>query len=431
MAEFDDPFKSPDPTVIRPRPGAGRRSPSETSPPPRVAPPAPQVEPLSASALDAVGLGLGPLVRAASPLLLLAGQLRGTLSGPEVQTLRRHALDEIRRFEDRSRSAGIQNETVLAARYALCAALDEAVLSTPWGAQSEWTQQSLLVALHREAFGGEKFFEMLDRASRDPKHHIELMEVQYACLAMGFGGKYHVSDRGQSQLADIQHGLYKRILEFRGAPAAELSPRWKGIQDRRNRLVKYVPWWVVGTAVAGILVVAFALFRTWLSPDAEAVYTALAAMRTAEAPMVVSGDGLEQYLKSEIDRGVLRVEGGSKIVLGDFFASGSDRFAGAAAVATLTSVCSALDHYPQNRILVVGHTDDVPPRARFSGNQELSERRAEYVAEYLQRSDCLKKTDPKRVSSEGRGDREAFKPDSGDNYRARSRRVEIILLGRS
>ena len=41
--------------------------------------------------------------------------------------------------------------------------LDEAVLSTPWGGQSEWAQHPLLVALHREAWGGEKFFEMLDR----------------------------------------------------------------------------------------------------------------------------------------------------------------------------------------------------------------------------------------------------------------------------
>ena len=430
MPEFDDPFKSPDPTVIRPRPGAGRRPPSEPSPAPRVAAPAPHVEPLSASALDAVGLGLGPLVRAASPLLLLAGQLRGTLSGPDVQALRRHVLDEIRRFEDRARSAGIQNETVLAARYALCATLDEAVLSTPWGAQSEWTQQSLLVALHREAFGGEKFFEMLDRISRDPKHHIDLIEVQYACLAMGFGGRYHVSDRGQSQLADIQHGLYKRIAEFRGAPPAELSPRWKGIEDRRNRLVKYVPWWVVGAAVAVILVVAFAMFRSWLSPNFNEVSNALAAIRTTGAPAVVSDASLEQYLKNEIDRGVLSVVGGSKIVLSDFFASGSDRFAGAAAVETLTAVCSALDHYPQNGILVVGHTDDVPPKRRFSGNQELSERRADSVAEFLKSRDCLK-TDPKRVESEGRGDREAFKSDSGSDYRARSRRVEIILLNRS
>ena len=83
-----------------------------------------------------------------------------------------------------------------AARYVLCAGLDEAVLSTPWGAQSEWAQHPLLVALHREAWGGEKFFEMLDRISTDPARYLDLMELQYLCLALGFGGKYQVHERG-------------------------------------------------------------------------------------------------------------------------------------------------------------------------------------------------------------------------------------------
>ena len=77
---------------------------------------------------------------------------------------------DLRRFEDRARRAGVINETVLAARYALCATLDEAVLATPWGAQSEWAQQTLLVALHREAWGGEKFFDMLERICADPQY---------------------------------------------------------------------------------------------------------------------------------------------------------------------------------------------------------------------------------------------------------------------
>ena len=68
-------------------------------------------------------------------------------------------------------------EIVVAARYVLCATVDEAVMSTPGGSQSEWAQNPLLVALHREAWGGEKFFEMLDRIARDPARHIDLMDM--------------------------------------------------------------------------------------------------------------------------------------------------------------------------------------------------------------------------------------------------------------
>src|SRR5688500_11451279 len=135
MPNIEDPFKPSDATVLRPRPGAGKRGSGDVGESPFRAPAgAPvYVDPIPASARELLGAGLNPLVQAASPLLLLAGQLRGTLSTPEVGALRRHVLEEIRRFEERARAARIPNEVLLAARYALCAALDEAVLSTPWG----------------------------------------------------------------------------------------------------------------------------------------------------------------------------------------------------------------------------------------------------------------------------------------------------------
>src|SRR5688572_7854873 len=266
MPDIDDPFKPSDATVLRPRPGAGKRGSSDSGPIPfrSPAPPA-YVEPIPAAAGKSLGAGLNPLVQAASPLLLLAGQLRGTISSPDLAGLRRHTLDEIRRFEEKAKASGVANESVLAARYALCAALDEAVLSTPWGAQGEWAQQPLLVALHREAWGGEKFFEMLERISQDPNRHIDLMELQYLCIAFGFAGKYaaaqqgrrQVSDGGHSRLADVHQDLYRKIRSYRGTVPTELALRWQGVEDRRNRLVRYVPWWVVGAAALSILAIAF------------------------------------------------------------------------------------------------------------------------------------------------------------------------------
>ncbi len=55
---------------------------------------------------------------------------------------------------------------MLLARYALCTALDEAVLSTPWGSGGDWGKQSLLITVHNEAWGGEKVFQLLDIACK-------------------------------------------------------------------------------------------------------------------------------------------------------------------------------------------------------------------------------------------------------------------------
>ena len=156
------------------------------------------------------------------------------------------------------------------------------MLSTPWGAQSEWAQQPLLVALHREAWGGEKFFEMLDRISQDPTRHIDLMELQYLCLAFGFAGKYQVLDRGHARLAEVQHDLYRQIRAHRGTPPPELSLRWRGVEDRRNRLIRYVPWWVVGAAALAILAITFAVYYARLGSAAAPVHAELAQVGLEE-----------------------------------------------------------------------------------------------------------------------------------------------------
>ena len=427
MPDFEDPFKSPESTVLRPRPGAGRRGAGEPAPQQqRPLPGAPQAEAVSAAAMEGLGVGLSPLVRAASPLLLLTGQLRGTLAGPDIPTLRRHALDEIRRFEDRARAGGVQNEVVLAARYALCAGLDEAVLSTPWGAQSEWGQQTLLVALHREAWGGEKFFEMLDRISADPKRHIDLMELQYLCLAFGFAGKYQVADRGHARLSDIQHDLYRRIRDYRGAPPAELSLRWKGLQDRRNPVIRYVPWWVVGAAALAIVVIAYTVYLVKLGTAAAPVHEHLyqlgnTAQKIPEAPP--GAKTLESLLGPEIASGRLTVEkdGGRTIVIvaaGSMFASGSATVS-AEYLETLNAIARALAQVP-GRTQVLGFTDNRPVRSiKYPSNVELSSDRARSVAAIL--TSQVPKT--MRIDALGRGENSPRYPPASD---PRNRRVEIV-----
>ena len=436
MADFDDPFKPPpDATIMRPRPGAGRRSTGEAPPVARAPQPAalpPRVEPVSDAAREFLGKGLNPLVQAASPLLLLAGQLRGTLAGPEVGAFRRHVLEEIRRFEERARAERIPNEVVLAARYALCAALDESVLSTPWGAQSEWAQQTLLVALHREAWGGEKFFEMLDRIGRDPGRHLDLMELQYLIIAFGFAGKYQVSDRGHAKLAEVQQDLYRRIREQRGIAPTDLSLRWEGVKDKRSRLIRYVPWWVVGAAALAVLTVAFLIYNTLLSRTAEPVKTALSNLRDeafkADVPDAPVGPRLRSYLTKEEASGEVRIAEDGAITTvtlpaSDLFQSGVDtvnqRYRD-----LLERIAAALDRVP-GRIQIVGHTDSTRPgrSARFADNFELSRARARSVAGIL----APRMANPARLEVNGKGDTQQIDRTNP----ARNRRVEIVHISGS
>ena len=435
MAVSDDPFVPSDPTQ-RPRPGAGRRGSHESTIGPRPGVTRPfEVEPLSAAERAWLGLGLNPLVQAASPLLLLIGRLRAATSSTDVSGLRRHALEELRRFEEQAHGSGIRNEIVLAARYALCAALDESVLSTPWGSQSEWAQHPLLVALHREAWGGEKFFDMLDRISMDPSRHIDLMELQYLLLALGFTGKYQMIERGHEQLADLQRALYRKIRAERGSVAGDLSLQWRGLEDQRNRLIRYVPGWVVGAAALAILAVTFVVYYTRLASFADPIHARLAQIGLVETPIPsappAEGPTLKKLLAPQENAGLLTVvetDNGRRSVVtlpsGNLFQSGSADV-NPSYENTLQQVADAMNKV-KGRVTIIGHTDDQPVKSlRFRDNYELSRERAASVATVLKKTLAA----PANLAISGVASSKPLAvPESDPQNRARNRRVEIIHI---
>ena len=433
MPDFDETSRPPDATVIRPRPGAGRRGVGDAARVPRAAAPPPGFgDAMSTVAASVSGAGLNPLAQVARPLLLLAGQLRISLASPDTIALKRLAREEIRRFEERAQAAGVAGSVVRAASYALCATVDEAVLSTPWGAESGWAQTTLLMECHREAWGGEKFFDILDGVSRDPVRHLELLELQYLCMAVGFAGKYHVAADGVSQLREIQHRTYRLIRDHRGAPESPLSLRWRGVDDRRNPVIRYVPWWVVGIAALVIVAITYTVLAARLRDAALPVQQTLIGLGDVEAPASpprppAVGPTLRQLLAQEDARGSVLIEerGNQTIVTpaGDELFSSGSATVNARFEPLLAAIAAALNQLP-GRVVVTGHTDDQPLRSSiYADNFELSRERAVSVGHILQRT----LQSPGRVTWTGAGSlRPRFTPASLPQNRARNRRVEIL-----
>jgi type VI secretion system protein ImpK len=73
------------------------------------------------------------------------------------------------------------------ARFAICAWVDEAVLSSPWQEKSSWQKEQLQRLFYQTTEAGEGFFERLNNLG---PHQREVREVYYLCLAMGFKGRY-------------------------------------------------------------------------------------------------------------------------------------------------------------------------------------------------------------------------------------------------
>jgi len=220
---------------------------------------------------ETFNISLNPLVAAASPLLSEVVRFKHSLESEDLQALHGQLSSAIKLFEHRALHDGAESSQVMAARYVLCTVLDEAVVTTPWGNESEWSQMSLLSSFHNETFGGEKFFQLLERLSRNPVKHLPMLELMYLCLSLGFEGKYRVLPRGMLELEAVRDSLYRQIRQMRGALPREPAPHWEGLKDTRRRLVRIVPWWMVALFTLACLGVIYGGFAWVLGEQREAV----------------------------------------------------------------------------------------------------------------------------------------------------------------
>jgi type VI secretion system protein ImpK len=361
---------------------------------------------------------------------MLAAKLQTNVQQANLNTLRQQAVHEIRSMEDRLNHAGVSSEDALVARYVLCTFVDSAVANTPWGAQGGWSGQSLLVMFHKEVSGGEKFFQIVDRVRGNPARYADLIELLYVCLALGYEGKYRQDPGGSARLADLQHDLYRLIRERRQLRDEPLSPNWQGVQDKRNPVIRYVPWWIIGATVLAVLAVAYFTYQTKLRAQAEPIKAALAGQATVvdyPATAAPRANRLKDLLQPEEAAGRVTVEDfGDKTVVTltapDLFRSGSARV-NPAQYQTLRAVALAIEQVP-GRVVIVGHTDDQPVRSfQFADNFELSRERALSVANVMKPA----LSNFGRLEWQGAGSTQPrYKPvDSAEN-RARNRRVEIV-----
>ena len=413
-------------TVIKPRP----RSPGSTPPPPGTSAIAMVSDPAAAD-LGELGL-LNPLVSAAGKLLVLIGKLRNLVQPPDVAALRASTADAVNQFDAAARRAGVSNESVLAARYVLCTALDEAVANTPWGVQTGWNKQSLLVQFHNETWGGEKVFQLLARLAQDVPTHRPLLELIYSVLALGFEGRYRVVDNGRAQLDSVRQRLADLIVKERPPLEAELSPHWRGQGAGTVRLRESLPLWVFAAGFALLLALSWFGLRLWLNDRSDSTYAALTSLRVpnvqiAPSATLARSPRLARFLEPEIRQGLVTVtdEADSSTVRlrGDsFFASGSAEPM-AQSLPVLRRIGQALGEV-RGEVLITGHSDNQPIRSmRYPSNWHLSAARADAVKNAL-----AVQVDPSRLHADGKADAEPVATNDTSANRARNRRVDIVLL---
>lgn len=417
MSERAQQADDADATVVLPTPGRKRSA------------FAPSIERQAAVAdLAALG-GLNPLVEAANPILAAVPQIRHALRHPDPAALHERLKEQVDGFERSALAAGIAEDQVQTARFALCALLDDSAAATPWGRQ--WVSLGLLA----DEEAGEKFFALLDEMLGDPERNAELLEFFYVCLALGFEGRHRGGEGGRTALAQVRTRLYEFIEQRQGRKSTDLSARWRGAEVRQKGVSGALALWGVAAGCLFILAVLYFGYSVLLGARSDPVARDLARLKLSgtasaaapKAPLKPGEVSVAAQLTKTIggaDVEVREVGDGAVILLkGDrLFAAGSSR-PDAKVQPVIEKVAAALDKLPGS-VIVTGHTDDLPIRtARFPSNWELSTERARNVVAMM----AAEMKDPARLRAEGLADSEPLVPNDNAANRAKNRRVAILL----
>lgn len=438
MSGSDDPFFSSenhDRTVIRPIPGGRRQD-------------IPRPDQFSENyhhddliSLEKLGK-INPLESAASALLALIAKLYHKPHHPSPRQLKQQLVQAIRTFQLNSDKAGYDNTTINEASYALCTTIDEAVMHTPWGRDSGWGEQPLLSLFHQDVSGGEKFFGNLKALGRNPAKHIDLLELFYICLALGYKGRYAVVDNGKEKLIGIRQWLADLIQKQKGRTEPNLSPHWQGITTKKKNLMNTLPVWVYLAIASLLLLGIFMAFLFSLNANAKPIKKDIALLDLPNAPKVTSTPAkpkldelttLRKLLSDEIRREWVDVrdKDGKTLIelrgIRGLFRSGSDQVLDKrqAVIAKISDILVS-NNFSHYTLSVVGHTDNQPIRnpIRFADNYELSRARANTVSTLLTDKNATIKN---RLTSEGKADLDPIDRANTANARRKNRRVEIIL----
>ena len=292
-----------------------------------------------------------------------------------------------------------------------------------------------------ERVGGVRFFEILDRLKADPLVNYPVLELQHACLALGFQGMHRTSSGGIAGLQMIQRNLYELLRRVRPKVMRDLSPHWRGqaLANRRRRV--RIPAWLVASVAAALLFAGFITLRTWLASNAEKAAQLAFSLHPSDKielkrkiiapppppPPPPPPDRITQLQRI---RNALAAENTSCKMTADqtasfivirvcnliLFDSGKatvlEQFKPVAA-----RLAATLEKEP-GKIRVVGHTDNTAiSNTRFPSNFELS------MAAVLKQG----LSDPGRVDVDGKGADAPIDTNATPEGRAKNRRVEIFI----
>lgn len=216
-----------------------------------------------------------PMLDAAMALFGLSFRLATLDHHSNVQKLHDDVTHQIRTLLEEVRQLGYDDASFKAYSYSLCLFMDETVMGRPWGVSSIWSHHPLLSEFHKETWGGEKFFTLLERMSTEAAKYQDVVEFMYFCVCLGLKGKYAVHARGDEEILKIIVRLQRVIRQLRGPTPQQLTDPLANVAPRHFRIGRQWPWWSPWLAACALLPGIYAIYVLKLNAITEQVLRSL------------------------------------------------------------------------------------------------------------------------------------------------------------
>jgi len=157
-----------------------------------------------------------PLIAAASPLLSILERLHFAQALPPVENLQQDIAHEFKAFYSRGQTHDYSEELKLLANYILSATTDEILGKTYLRLQGEVQNFKAFTPISHTGIGPEQyFFDIVTQLMSTPEQFLDLIELAYFCLLIGFEGKYHLQAEGRTRLDNLIEQLFHTIQKYR------------------------------------------------------------------------------------------------------------------------------------------------------------------------------------------------------------------------
>jgi type VI secretion system protein ImpK len=143
------------------------------------------------------------------------------------ENLRHKILSLFAKMESEGVKTRIAPVNLHAAKFALAALIDEAIMNSPWPGKNDWEKHMLQDELFNTTNAGEEFFTKLEELRRAERRETELLEVFHWCLLLGFVGRQNDRETRDLLICELRQELGSTVFSLR----EELSPGCKPVEQ--------------------------------------------------------------------------------------------------------------------------------------------------------------------------------------------------------